>query len=215
MSYVGLLVRLEAKPEKAAELAGFLKGALPAVKNEPGTTSWFAFRIAPTIFGIYDSFPGNGARQKHLSGPIAGELIAKAPELLAKPPKIEQVDILASKLVPNSQVDVALLALFEAKAGKENELADHLSSAGSLMLEEPRTKAWFAIRLGPSLFGIYDAFPDDTGSKADLPGDASDAGGRTRIRHPTTGLLMVQFSALLVNPPSIEQVDVLAAKFPK
>ena len=71
MSHVGLLVRLEAKPEKAEELADFLKGALPAAENEPGTASWFALRIGPTRFGIYDSFPDDTARQKHLSGPIA------------------------------------------------------------------------------------------------------------------------------------------------
>jgi len=52
MSHVGLLVRLEAKPEKAEELAAFLKGALPAANDEPGTASWFALRIGPTTFGI-------------------------------------------------------------------------------------------------------------------------------------------------------------------
>jgi quinol monooxygenase YgiN len=202
MSQVGLLVRLEAKPQRAEDLVDFLKGALPAAKNEPGTASWFALRIGPTTFGIYDSFTDDTARQKHLSGPIAAALTAKAPELLAKPPRIEQIDILASKLVPNSQVNVALVALFEAKPGKENELASHLSSAHPLVQEEPATQAWFAIRLGPSTFGIYDAFPDDSGRKAHLSGHASD-------------MLTAKFPALLAKPPSIEQVDVLAAKFPK
>jgi quinol monooxygenase YgiN len=98
MSHVGLLIRLEAKPEKAEELAEFLKGALPAAENEPGTTSWFALRLGPTTFGIYDSFPDDAARQKHLSGPIAAALTARAPALLAKPPIIERVDVLAAKL---------------------------------------------------------------------------------------------------------------------
>ena len=97
MSHVGLLIRLEAKPEKAEELAGFLKGALPAAETEPGTTSWFALRLGPTTFCIYDSFPDDAARQKHLSGPIAAALTAKAPSLLAKPPSIERVDVLAAK----------------------------------------------------------------------------------------------------------------------
>lgn len=202
MSHVGLLVRLEAKPEKAEQLAAFLKGALPAANNEPGTASWFALRIGPTSFGIYDSFPDDGARQKHLSGPIAAALMARAPELLAKPPQIEQIDVLASKLVPNSQVSVALVALFEAKRGKENELATHLSSAHPLVQEEPATRAWFAIRLGPSTFGVYDAFTDDTGRQAHLSGR-------------TSNMLMSEFPTLLAKPPSIEQVDVLAAKFPK
>ncbi len=98
MSQVGLLVRLEAKPEKAEQLADFLKGALPAARNEPGTASWFALRFGPTTFGIYDSFPDDVARQKHLSGPIAAALTAKAPELLARPPSIEKLDVLAAKL---------------------------------------------------------------------------------------------------------------------
>lgn len=98
MPQVGLLVRLEAKPEKIEELAAFLKGALPAANNEPGTSSWFALRFGPTAFGIYDSFPDETAREKHLSGPIAAALMAKAPELLARPPSIEQVDVLAAKL---------------------------------------------------------------------------------------------------------------------
>jgi quinol monooxygenase YgiN len=98
MSQFGLLVRLKAKPEKVEEVAAFLKGALPAANNEPGTVSWFALRIGPTTFGIYDTFPDDTARQKHLSGPIAAALMAKAPELLAKPPSIEQVDVLAAKV---------------------------------------------------------------------------------------------------------------------
>ena len=88
MSHVGLLVRLEAKPEKAEELAAFLKGALPAANDEPGTTSWFALRIGPTTFGIYDSFPDDTARQKHLSGPIAAALTAKAARLPVVVPAI-------------------------------------------------------------------------------------------------------------------------------
>ncbi len=98
MSHVGLLIRLEAKAGKAEELAAFLKGALPAVNKEEGTASWFALRIGPTTFGIYDTFPDDTARQKHLSGPIAAALLAKVPELLAKPPGIEPVDVIAAKL---------------------------------------------------------------------------------------------------------------------
>ena len=97
MSHVGLLIRLEAKPEKAEDLAEFLKGALPAAESEAGTTSWFALRFGPTTFGVYDAFPDDAARQKHLSGPIAAALTAKAPALLAKPPSIERVDVLAAK----------------------------------------------------------------------------------------------------------------------
>ena len=66
-------------------------------QKEPGTIHWFALRIGPSTFGIFDSFENEGGRQAHLNGPIAAALVAKAPELLAKSPSIEQVDLLAVK----------------------------------------------------------------------------------------------------------------------
>jgi quinol monooxygenase YgiN len=98
MVKVGLLVRLEAKPGKEAEVESFLRGGLPLAENEPETTAWFAIRLGPSTFGIFDVFPGDAGRQAHLSGPIAAALMAKASDLLAKPPAIEKVDVLAAKL---------------------------------------------------------------------------------------------------------------------
>lgn len=98
MVTVGLLVRLEAKAGKENEVAAFLSGALSAVRAEPATIAWFAVRLGPTTFGIFDAFPDESGRQAHLSGRVAAALMASAPELLAQPPSLEQVDILASKL---------------------------------------------------------------------------------------------------------------------
>jgi quinol monooxygenase YgiN len=98
MTKVGLLVRLEAKPGKEAEVESFLRGGLPIVEAEPDTTAWFAIRFGPTTFGIFDAFPSDEGRQAHLSGRVAAALMAKAPELLAQPPAIEKVDVLAAKL---------------------------------------------------------------------------------------------------------------------
>ena len=97
MVKLALLVRLEAKPGKEEEVAAFLSSALPLAQSEPGTISWFAFRIGSSMFGIFDTFNDEAGRQAHLSGPIAAALMAKAPELLAKPPVIEQLDLLAEK----------------------------------------------------------------------------------------------------------------------
>jgi len=94
----GLLVRLEAKPGKEDELADFLRNALPMVEEEPATAAWFAIRLGPETFGIFDVFPDETGRQAHLSGKVAAALFAKAPDLLIKEPIIEKVDILASKL---------------------------------------------------------------------------------------------------------------------
>jgi quinol monooxygenase YgiN len=98
MVNVALLVRLEAKPGKEAEVASFLEGGLSVVQAEPATIAWFAIRLGPSTFGIFDAFPDDAGRQAHLSGRVAAALMAKASELLAQPPVIEQVDVLAAKL---------------------------------------------------------------------------------------------------------------------
>lgn len=90
-----LLVRLEAKAGKEKELAEFLKSAIPLVDEEPGTIHWYALQMGPSTFGIFDTFESEEGRKAHLTGKIAQALMAKAPELLAKDPVIEQVDLLA------------------------------------------------------------------------------------------------------------------------
>ena len=97
MVKLALLVRLEAKPGKEKELEDLLTGALPLAQNETGTIHWYALRIGPSTYGIFDTFEKEEGRQAHLNGPIAAALMAKAPELLAKPPVIEQVELLAVK----------------------------------------------------------------------------------------------------------------------
>jgi quinol monooxygenase YgiN len=97
-AHVALFVRLEAKPGQEAALANFLASALPIVQGEPATTSWYAIKMGPSTFGIYDTFPDDAGRQAHLAGKVAAALMAKAPELLAKAPDIAKVDVLASKL---------------------------------------------------------------------------------------------------------------------
>ena len=98
MVHVALLARLEAKAGKEDEVAQLLKGALQLANAEPATTVWFALKLGPSTFGIFDAFPDEAGRQAHLAGPIAAALMAKAPDLLAQPPKIERVEVLAAKL---------------------------------------------------------------------------------------------------------------------
>jgi len=98
MAGVGLVVRLVAKSGKEEEVAGFLAGALPLAQGEALTISWYALRADKTTFYIVDTFAENAGRDAHLGGPIAAALMAKAGELLAEPPKIEKVDVLAAKL---------------------------------------------------------------------------------------------------------------------
>jgi quinol monooxygenase YgiN len=98
MVTVGLLVRLVAKPGKEAEVISFLEGGLSLVEEEPATVAWFAIRLGPSEFGIFDAFPDDSGRQAHLAGRVAAALMAQAPDLLERPPVIEPADVLAAKL---------------------------------------------------------------------------------------------------------------------
>jgi quinol monooxygenase YgiN len=98
MVTVGFLATLTAKPGKADELAAFLASALPLAQAENDTTAWFAIKIDVNTYGIFDVFPDEGGRQAHIDGPIAAALMSKADELLAKPPEIRPIDVLAAKL---------------------------------------------------------------------------------------------------------------------
>jgi quinol monooxygenase YgiN len=98
MAKLALFARLEAKPGKEKEVAQLLEGALTMARQEPQTLMWFALQLGPSTFGIFDTFADEAGRKRHLSGPIAQALMAKAPELLAKSPTIESVDVLGAKL---------------------------------------------------------------------------------------------------------------------
>ncbi len=98
MVKVGFFVRLEAKPGKETEVENFLKSALPLVQQEKTTIAWFAIRLGPTTFGIFDVFENEAGQQAHLAGRVAAALMSKAPELFAKPLNLEKTDVLAAKL---------------------------------------------------------------------------------------------------------------------
>jgi len=98
-------------------------------------------------------------------------------------------------------VNVGLFVRLEAKTGKEEDVANFLRSGLALVEEEPATTVWFAIQMGPTTFGIFDAFPDESGRQAHLSGKVAAA-------------LMAKAGELLSQPPVIERLDVLAAKLP-
>jgi len=98
MLKLSLLVRLEAKPGKENEVADFLQQGLQLANQETTTPLWFALRLGPTTFAIFDAFENEDGRQKHLNGPIAKALMDNAPRLLASPPVIERVEVLGAKL---------------------------------------------------------------------------------------------------------------------
>ena len=98
MIKLALFARLEAKPGKEADVAAFLEAGLAMARAETTTPIWFALRLSPTTFGVFDAFHNEDGRQRHLSGPIAQALMAKAPDLLAAAPTIERIDVLGAKV---------------------------------------------------------------------------------------------------------------------
>ena len=97
MDKLAILAILEAKPGKEHEVEEFLKSAQPLAEREAGTTSWYAIKIAPGKYGIFDTFADETGREAHLTGPIAKALFAKAQELFSKPPEVSKPEILALK----------------------------------------------------------------------------------------------------------------------
>jgi quinol monooxygenase YgiN len=98
MTQHALYVQLEAKPGMEKEVAAFLSSARPMVDEEPGTTAWFAVKMGPRSFGIFDAFANERGRDAHLQGKLAKQLMAKAPQLFASEPEIHRLDVIADKL---------------------------------------------------------------------------------------------------------------------
>lgn len=92
-----LLARVEAKPGKEDAVEQFLKSALPLAQEEKDTISWYALKLGPSTFGIFDTFNEEQGREAHLSGKIAAALMQHAGDLLSALPQIEKVDLIAVK----------------------------------------------------------------------------------------------------------------------
>ncbi|SDX21798.1 Quinol monooxygenase YgiN [Collimonas sp. OK242] len=97
MVKTGLFVRLEAKPGKENDVEAFLRDGLAVVQQEPATTTWYAIKLGPLTYGIFDTFADDAGRQAHLTGRVATALMARSAELFSQPPVIEKIDILAAK----------------------------------------------------------------------------------------------------------------------
>src|ERR1700730_9856752 len=101
MVTVALFARLEAKAGKENAVAKFLETGLALANQEATTPIWFALRLGPATFGVFDASTDENGRQAHLNGPIAKALMAQAPGLFSKPPVIERIEVLGAK-VPQS-----------------------------------------------------------------------------------------------------------------
>ena len=97
MTKLAVWVEMEAKPGKEQEVENLLKSAQALAQKESQTLTWYALKLSPGRFGIFDTFADDAGRKAHLNGEIAKALFAKAGELLAKEPKVHQIDVLAAK----------------------------------------------------------------------------------------------------------------------
>jgi quinol monooxygenase YgiN len=194
---------LEVKPGNDAVAEDVLRSALPMVRAEAATTAWFAIRFGRSEYGIFDVFADDAGRDAHLVGPVARALAEAGDTVFARAPRTQKLDVLADKLPATSSgepVTKALLLTFKAKSGHESQVEQFLRDAQPLVEQEPKTVAWFAVRLDDGRFGIFDVFPDNGGRFAHLTGHVP----RELAKHALS---------LLGSVPDIEMLDVVEAKF--
>jgi quinol monooxygenase YgiN len=220
----GCLTHIEATSGNEGKIERLLQDAQARVLVEPGTTAWFAFRLRPSTFGVFGAFPDEPSRQAYLSE-VGSPEQCWASELLVQPRFTQQVDILAAKLAKpggDNRVTVGFLNRYEAQPGKEAEIEHDLKAALSAIQEEPGTMAWFALRLGPSTFGVFDAFPDEAGRQAHFNARIAQLRERASSQFVEGSLMMEQVDILAAKLPSLfvegslmmEKVDSLAARLP-
>lgn len=199
MSSKALFVGIEARSDKKMETTEFLRGARLAVEEETDTREWYALSFGGTSFAIFDTFPGNAGRLKHLFGQVGRELLAKTFTILSGLPDIEAADIIASKN-PSAEdrPQHALFVPLTAESGQEEFVATFLRNAKPLIDEEEGTSAWYALRMGLSSFAIFDVFPDEAARNAHLTGKVAEA-------------LMARASGMFAYPPAIRKGEILAS----
>ena len=97
MVKLALYATLKAKPGKETEVEQFLKQGAELARAESGTVTWYAIKEDDGRYGIFDTFNDEAGREAHLNGEIAKALMAKAGDLLAEPPQIHKIQVVANK----------------------------------------------------------------------------------------------------------------------
>ena len=195
----GLLVRLEAAPGKDADVEALLRGTVALLRDEPGTTAWYAVRFGRSEYGVFDAFHDEADRQAHLHGSVARSLMENSRALFVAPPTIEMVRVLASKLpsIPVEATQKGLMLTCPAMMGRAEQVEQFLRDAEQLVNEEPRTTAWFAIQRENGDYSIFDVFPDNGGRFSHLTGHVP----RELAKHALS---------MLGGMPEVAMVDVVA-----
>jgi quinol monooxygenase YgiN len=187
---------------KDGDIEESLRRPVALIRSEATTLAWFAIRFGRSEYGIFSAFPDDAEREAHLSGPVAQQLMRNSDDLLAEPPQVQQLDIVAHKLPQTAEHPTdtkALLLTFRAKHGNEEGVEQFLREAQAFVEAEPKTTAWFAIRGADGEYGIFDVFPNHEGRFRHLTGQV----GRELARHALS---------LLGSLPDPELPSVIAEK---
>jgi predicted SnoaL-like aldol condensation-catalyzing enzyme len=132
---VGMMVRLEIKPERTAEFEARLRASVAEIGREAGTPVWLGLRLGPTSYAVVDVFPDEAAREIHR---VAGEArIAQIQHAFAEPPAFSFTEVVAAKIpAPREAADcrdankATVLAFYEhALNRKDFAAASHLLGA--------------------------------------------------------------------------------------
>jgi len=97
MAKQAIWVMLKAKPGKEADVEAFLRQGAEMSQDEPKTVTWYGVKMAPGLYGVFDTFDDEAGRDAHMNGEIAKALMAKAPDLFSNDLQIEKMEILAKK----------------------------------------------------------------------------------------------------------------------
>jgi quinol monooxygenase YgiN len=200
----GLLIRLESKRGLERELEAFLNAAQVEAQSEPAILMWQAFSLGHGAYAIINGFASEQARDAHISGPIMQGLNQETEALLTAPPQSERFDVLSSKLPPprtEGALNKGLLLTCRSRAGRSRRMEQLLCSGRALVMSEPRTAAWCALRLGQQEYGMFAVFPDNGARLAHLAG-------------PLPRRLALHAPGLLAGLPGLSLADVLAYKAP-
>lgn len=101
---LALHVPLEARAGQEEVVERFLIDAQPLIAAEAGTLAWYALKLGSNSFAIVDVFADETARAAHMSGSVAGAMMARAAELFEETPVIRHGDVLACKAGAQSAV---------------------------------------------------------------------------------------------------------------
>jgi quinol monooxygenase YgiN len=202
--HLALLVRIKARSGHEKDVSDFLKNGLALAQAEKETLTWYALQFSSDTFGVFDTFHSEAGREAHLNGAIGSQLPGLVQKGIIEAPHVEKVTILASKLTHPKSGDnqVALIArITPATAAYSTAVHDFLLAGLPLAEEEPATNTWYGLKFSDGTYGVFDSFPNDAGRQAHLNG---------KIGSQLPGLVEKK----VIQPPGVENVQLLAVKLP-